>query len=114
MAYRRYVVRFVLGVFYIMLFVTNCEDSASPKEKYCDRLSISNGQPVFDFQCNSIAGSAQYEYDDYGRYMTITLDYKCTDTGKSYKIKFYNIARNMYGSAVSFDATINGEKCHYQ
>ena len=92
------------------------DNPASAKESVCDQLSISDGEPdiLFKSPCNSFSSSlSNIQYDNLGRVIAFNFQLSCTSTSESYSGRIFNIVRNQFGAATSFQATINGVNCSY-
>jgi len=99
-----------------LLFLISCgnDDSSGPQESLCGLLGTSGGKPSVFPPCNQVSSTISgIQYDQYGRPIEFDFDIECTDGSGRYTGRVYNVAYNNIGVALSFDATINGEHCHW-
>jgi hypothetical protein len=77
-------------------------------------LGTSGGQPSIFPPCNQVSSTySDIHYDRYGRVTEFDFDIECTDGSGHYTGHVYNVEYNNIGQALSFDATINGQQCHW-
>ena len=92
--------------------MTACGTEES-SEDFCGSLYVSGGEPAIDLNCSGTVTSniSNITYDQYGRVIAFDFDIRCS--GKHVAGKVYNILRNNLGDALSYDARINGQTCHW-
>jgi len=95
----------------VAVLISSCDKSTEPEEKVSDYVvaSVSDGNPSFSFPKETgttMNMSNTYQYDQYGRISSFTMDITFVETGNTYDISCYNIVRNQYGAAQSFKADV--------
>ena len=109
----------LLAFLFGTLAVSGCGDgdSTGPGQSDCDRLSFSSRAEIgieFDQACNSFESTlSNITYDQFARVISYNFDIRCTTTSERYTGRVYNIEYNSLGEALSWDATIGGETCHF-
>jgi hypothetical protein len=101
------------------MFLCGCGTDSDDEENYCGLLSRSYSMrnseiPGLNTGCNNISISySNYSYDQYGRTISCQFSITCRDQGKIYSGRFDNVVYNSLGQIQSYDATVNGQNCHY-
>jgi hypothetical protein len=93
-----------------------CSTDNDDKENYCGLLSYQTtmraDQPSLKLSCiKSTDQISDIQYDQYSRIIECQRNITCDS--KSYSVWFSNIVYNDLGQIQSYDATINGQNCHY-
>jgi hypothetical protein len=89
--------------------------STEPEEDYCGMLSTSDARsaPALHLTCEGTLNSTRSNvtYGEYHRIASCTVSVSCS--GKNYTGYFNHIVYNSLGEIQSYDATVNGQSCHY-
>ncbi len=94
------------------LAATGC-DSGKTEKSLCELLIVSGGDPFLDLNCSEWHVDAQITYDNQGRPSDIVYEMYCGGSSDHYVGHIWNILRDSNGVTVSYDATVNGDTCHY-
>jgi hypothetical protein len=106
----------VFSLVVMALFVYCGKDSPTESsESLCKRLTIDSGFPAIKFKraCRSSSSTIEnIQYNDFGQIISFDFDITCTSTSENYSGRVFNL-QYQSGNVVAYDATINGQSCHY-